>query len=119
MASKPTARSLDKLRKDGWLAQVVEKWIPHTKRRLDLFGCIDIIALDGKPGALGIQATSGSNVASRITKALAEPKLRSWLEAGNRFEVWGWVKRKVKRGGKAMRWELRTEPITLDALEVE
>ena len=116
MVAQPTQRSLQEIRRRGWTGAVVEKWIPQTKRRLDLFGCIDILALDDKPGALGIQATSGANFASRRTKALAEPRLRHWLEHGNRFEVWGW--RKLKPRGKVRAtWELRTEALTLDDLK--
>jgi hypothetical protein len=39
----PTARSLKKLRKEGWTASVVEKWIPQVKRRRDCFG-FDVLA---------------------------------------------------------------------------
>lgn len=119
MAS-PTSRSLEHCRDRGLIAQVVEKWIPQSGRRLDLFGCIDIIALDDCLGCLGIQATSGSNVASRADKAKAEPRLRKWLKRGNRFEVWGWRKvaayRKDGTRAKRDRWDLRRVPVTLDDL---
>lgn len=103
----PTSRSLAECRRRGWVAQVVEKWIPQARRRVDLWGIGDIIVMDGAPGSLLIQATSGSNHSSRVQKALAEPKLKLWLEAGNRFQVWSW--KKVKG-----RWELRTQAIRLD-----
>ena len=40
------------------------------------------------------------------TKALAEPRLRLWLESGGRFELHGWAKRK---GG----WECRRQELVL------
>lgn len=100
MAKKsPTARTLDKLREDGWLAAVVEKWNPAVKIRNDLFGFIDVLALkDGE--TLAIQATSGSNVASRIEKIANAEHVGKVREAGWRIEVWGW--RKLKG-----RWTLR------------
>lgn len=109
MAS-PTSRALERLRKNGWEAAVVEKWIPQTKQRKDLFGIIDIVAV--VPGfTLGVQATSASNVAARVTKALAEPRLVSWLMAENLFEIWGWSKKGPKGGRK--RWLVTKRRIKL------
>ena len=114
MAS-PTSRTLDYCRKQGWYAGIVERYIAQCRQRFDLFGCIDLVALDGLPGSLGIQATSGSNHSSRVKKALEEPRLLVWLEAGNRFEVWSWAKQGPK--GKRKVWKLRQEPITLSSFK--
>ena len=99
----PTARSLETLRALGYTAQVVERWNPHAKIRQDLFGCIDILAVNGH--VLGVQACAGSSAAARATKAVAEPRLRTWLEAGCAFEVWAW--RKVGPRGKRKVWAVR------------
>ena len=49
----PTARTLALLRKQGYTAQVVERYCHYSHRRIDLFACIDVLAL--KPGqTLGI-----------------------------------------------------------------
>jgi hypothetical protein len=106
----PTARSLKYGRDRGYLIEVVERWIPQARRRKDLFGCIDLVALDGRPGCLGVQATSGSNVYARVKKIHEEcwPAAEAWLQAGNRLEVWGWRK---LRG----RWEPRIVQVFLDA----
>lgn len=127
MASKPTQRTLEYLRDQGITAQVVERWLPHCKRRLDLFGCIDLVALPcvlstqllARPIILGIQTTSGDNHAKRAIKALAEPRLRLWLEAGGRFEIWSWSKKvagtnKDGKRSKVKTWQLRREELTLD-----
>jgi hypothetical protein len=89
----PTARTLDHLRRQGYVAAVVERWIPQANIRRDLFGCIDIVVV--KPGCpvLGVQATSISNVGARLKKAKAIPELRTWLTVAS-FQVWGWVKRR-------------------------
>jgi hypothetical protein len=95
---------LAECRKRGWIAQVVERRI--------LFGCIDIIALvppshhllsNGQ--IIGIQATSGTNHAARITKSRAEPRLAAWLGAGATFAVWSWSKKGPR--GKRKVWMLR------------
>jgi hypothetical protein len=90
----------------------VEKWIPQTKRRVDLFGCIDIVAI-GAIGCVGIQATSTGNMASRVTKSTTDcaEALTAWLKAQNTFEVWGWAKRGAV--GKRKLWTLRIIEIRL------
>jgi hypothetical protein len=110
----PTARTLAECRKRGWRAQVVEQTIPHTFIKRDLFGCIDIIALDGKPGVLGIQATTGGTggmIARRTQKIHGEcyEAAYEWLGAGNRLEVWGWAKQGAR--GKRKAWVLRVVQI--------
>lgn len=97
--------------------QVVERWVAQARRRIDLFGCIDLVALDGKPGVLGIQATSTGNIPSRVKKILTECReaARDWLEAGNRLEVWGYAKRGP--AGKRKLWTLKTREVTLEELE--
>jgi len=98
--SSPTKRSLDYLRKDGYLAAVVEKWNPHTKTRHDLFGVIDILGIrDGE--TIAIQATSGSNVSARLKKITESDALPDIRKAGWKFFIHGW--RKAANG----RWVLR------------
>lgn len=111
--SSPTSRTLERLRKMGGTAQVVEKWIPQTRIRQDLFGVIDIVAV-GLGGILGVQATSGTggNASARVNKSLSEPRLKLWLAAGGRFEVWAWAK--LGPRGKMKRWKARRLEITLD-----
>lgn len=105
----PTQRALAHCKKHGWTAQVVERWNSYARVRVDLLGCIDLIVLDGQGGGpLGVQVTSGSNVAARMQKAREEPRLLAWLSAPARFEVWGY--RKVGPRGKRKVWELRRVP---------
>lgn len=98
--SSPTQRSLKHLRKAGYLAGVVEKWIPQIKRRQDLFGFIDIIAV--KEGeVLAVQATSGSNVSSHVEKIANHENVGAVRKAGIRILVHGWRKNSERR------WVLR------------
>ena len=118
MAAGPTQRSLERARKAGQLAGVVERWNPHARIRQDLFGFLDLLVVDPeRPGVLGVQATSASNVSSRVRKILdlassgPSSAPRVWLEAGNRIEVWGW--RKKSNG----RWDCRVVRLELPALD--
>lgn len=108
----PSARCLQEGRKRGWLIDVVERRIQRIVTK-DLFGCIDLVALDGQPGLLGIQATSRSNVRSRVKKIQTEcwPAMERWLQAGNRLQVWGWGKLRGRSGGRPL-WKLLVLDIT-------
>lgn len=110
----PTQRTLALMRKLGWNCAVVEKWIPQTRRRLDMFGAIDIVAI--RPGeTAGIQCTSQSNASARIKKLQAEPNMKDWLAAGNRLMVIGWAKKGPR--GKRKTWQPTVTEITADKLD--
>lgn len=102
MAASPTQRTLQECRRRSWPAAIVERWNPFAHIRQDLFGGIDLVVLDDKPGVLGIQATSDSNVAARVAKlkGLMDGQIGVWVARGNRLQVWGW--RKIKG-----RWHVR------------
>ena len=100
----PTSRSLDKLRKEGFIAEVVEKWNMHSKTRKDLFGFIDILGI--KEGAtLAIQATTKGNISSRVKKIMDSDNFETVLKAGWEIEVWGWWKNNKNR------WEVKVHSI--------
>tara|TARA_R100000306_G_C4380997_1_gene144346 strand:+ start:6862 stop:7236 length:375 start_codon:yes stop_codon:yes gene_type:complete len=107
----PSARTLAELRKQGISACVVERWIAPARRRVDMFGFADLVALPNG-GITAIQVTSGSNHASHRTKITGCPDALKWLDLGGLIELWSWRKLKVKRGGKAVRWTPRIEAIT-------
>lgn len=107
----PTSLSLNHLRRHGFLADVVERWLPHANRRRDAFGFGDILAIDCRePGLLLVQCTSLAHVADRLAKARGRPELAAWLRAGGRFSVWGWFKR-------AGRWQVRIVAVRAGDLE--
>lgn len=113
--TSPTQRTLQHLRREGWICQVVEQWVPMGRSggvRRDLWGFVDILAL--KSGTtLAIQCTSKGEVSKRERKIRGtqplpeDPVERSRLEeqnarigraltecwaAGWQVEVWGWEK---------------------------
>jgi hypothetical protein len=108
--NSPTTRSLALLRKEGWRAAVVERWNAHARVRQDLFGFIDILAMDMDGNLLAIQATSASNQAARLKKIQSSPVravAKDWLQR-NSLEVWGWSKR-----GNRKLWTVTRTPVTL------
>ena len=101
-----TSRTLDYYRKLGFECGVVERFNSFTKQRHDLFGIIDIIAIDEKI-TLGIQSC-GQAFSEHDKKILESPESTKWVKAKDRVLILiGWRKLKVKRGGKAMRWTPR------------
>lgn len=83
--------------------------------RKDLFGIIDIIALDPEHGVVGIQSC-GQDFAAHERTILVErhEETRDWLSTpGATLELWGWRRVKVKRGGKAVRWTPRIRSFSL------
>ena len=90
----PTVRSLEKLRAEGYLCQIVERWNPHAQIRQDLFGIGDILAIrEGE--TLLVQTTSRGNVAARVTKIQESEHLDKILAAGWKITVHGWGKLKA------------------------
>lgn len=88
----PTQLTLRKLRADGYIAEVVERWNPHANVRNDLFGFVDVLALRGNE-TLAIQATTAPNVMARVNKIANSPQIGSVREAGWTIRVWGWGKK--------------------------
>jgi hypothetical protein len=107
----PTARSLRLLRERGAIAQTVERWNPGARRRVDLFGVIDIVALEpGLQGVLGIQACTTGDQSKRLAKILSEPRALAWIGSGCRLAIWGWSKKGAR--GKRKQWTLSETVIT-------
>lgn len=98
------ARVLKSLRDDGYFAQVVERWDSFSRKKHDLFGIIDVLAI-GNCETLAIQVTSRSNGASRRTKMQAAPELQSMVDAGWRVQLWLFDK-------PTTRWRKKVEDVT-------
>lgn len=94
----PTARTLKLLRAEGYLASVVERWIPHANRRADLWGAFDVLAVQPRDRVfLLVQVTSAAHVADRLRKVQARPETALWLRAGGKVEVHGWRGKCLRR----------------------
>jgi len=107
-----TSRTLEYLRSQGWVADKVEQFNAYAGKfgqRKDMFGFGDIVAM-GEGSIIAIQ--SCGQAFSEHHKKITEdekvaPMALLWLENGGRLILIGWRKVKLKRGGKAMRWQPR------------
>jgi hypothetical protein len=98
----PTALTLGALRRAGYTAAVVERFIAQANVRRDLFGFADVIACHPTERSIVlVQTTTAANLANRLAKAKGRTELRDWLSAGGRFVLHGW-----RRAGK--HWAVRT-----------
>jgi hypothetical protein len=116
----PCQRSLAHLRKNGWLACVVEKFLPARgsmkfPRRIDAFGFGDILACRRVEPALHgdialVQTTVTGSMAEHRAKILALPEFQKWKDADGIVILQGWGKRckDGKRGARKV-WVLKEE----------
>lgn len=103
-------KSLAEMRKRGYVCEITEHFNFYTKRKKDLFGMFDFVALHPDiPGMLGVQTTSRGNMNARIKKLQANPILALWCRAGLDAVVHGWSKKGLK--GKRKLWTLDERPI--------
>lgn len=100
--SSPTQRSLAHLREQGYLAEVVERWIPGANIRRDFAGFVDILAIHGERACdvVGVQACAACDVSKRVEKIINHENVGAVRKGGIRILVHGWAKRKG-------RWQLR------------
>ena len=89
LATSPTQLSLKLLRQQGWLVDVVEKWIPGANIRKDLYGFGDLLCIKGKD-TLVVQTTTVSNMSARINKIADHENVGAVREAGWFIHVHGW-----------------------------
>lgn len=71
----------------------MEYWNGFAKKRIDLFGCIDILGIrEDIPGVLGVQSTTVGCVSEHLDKITCEcgVAVRTWLKAGNTFVIHAW-----------------------------
>lgn len=97
--NSPTQRSLKHMRALGYVCDIVERRVPFQFVTKDLFGFIDILCVKGEE-IIGVQTTSGDNVAARVTK-ITEHENWPLVCKAIRVIVHGWRKNAKNR------WVLR------------
>lgn len=114
-----TQKTLRECRMRGRICDKTERWNAYAGpfgKREDLFGFIDLIALDPE-GIIAIQSTGPSGHNDHKKKILHNEWALEWLRCGGKIELWSWRKLLVKCGGKERRWYPRIEPITIEMFE--
>ncbi len=120
----PTQRTLKALKDQGFKCGIVERWISFGRRRdgqrgirKDLFGIIDIVALDFSRGFIGVQSTGTGFSAhhKEITQDLDKIKAAiNWLSTpGGHLELWGWRKVNQSKTSKRKVYRPRVKVYTL------
>ena len=115
----PTQRTLKYVRDHGAIADVCEQFVryPPPGHRKDLFGFLDIVAIDGH--IRGLQVTSWAMVATRCNKIKNEcaKAAHLWLDAGGTIEVWGW--KKHDKPIQRKKWRPKVVVITRSLLKAD
>jgi len=94
---------LNHLRRLGYLAEFVEKFIPTGQRKRDLFGIGEVIGFHVRDRqVLLVQCTSLAHVTDRLTRIKARWELPLFLKAGVAMEL-GMGKARQPLGRKARR----------------
>lgn len=91
-----TQRTIKMMRDQGYTVATVEYFNYYTKRKKDLFGCIDLLCI-GNGETIAIQVTSKSNMSARIKKIEASEALPEMLRSKWRILVHGWWRNKSNR----------------------
>jgi hypothetical protein len=105
------------MREQGRTCGIVERFNHYGGKfgiRQDLFGLIDIIALDPVDGVIGIQSC-GQAFSEHVKKMTEErnEEMFEWLKHA-KVELWGWRKVLLRRGGSAERWTPRVMDFWLE-----
>ena len=85
-----TQSSIDYLTELGYLCDVVEKTIPHTFIKKDLYGFIDILCIRENE-VLGVQTTSRVNILARSNKIAEHKNVDAVRKAGIKIHIHGWA----------------------------
>ena len=85
----PTQKSLRYLRAQGYTVDITEHWNAHARKRKDLYGCIDLLAI-GNGRTVAIQTTSYGHGSEREKKIRDNPALSHMLESGWLVQVHEW-----------------------------
>jgi hypothetical protein len=93
-----------RLTEEGYLVENVEKYNTFSKKKNDLWGFIDFLAIR-RDEVLAIQVTSKSNMSARRKKMTEHENIGKVREAGIRIELWGFYK-------ESNRWKVKIEDLS-------
>jgi hypothetical protein len=94
-----TPRSMAEMRERGYQVATVEYFNAFTRRKHDLFGCIDLLCI-GNGETVAVQVTSRDNISSRRHKIEDNEAYPEMLRSGWKILIHGWDK-------DGSRWRLK------------
>jgi hypothetical protein len=89
------------MRKLGGIVGKCEHWNPYARKRQDLFGIFDAVALLGRK-IIGVQCVN-THLPEHITKIKASQPAHVWYLCGGRIEIHNWKKSGPR--GKRKTWK--------------
>lgn len=87
----PTPRSRAEMVERGYQVATVEYYNAFTRRKHDLFNCIDLLCI-GNGETVAVQVTSRDNISSRRHKIEENEAYPEMLRSGWRILIHGWDK---------------------------
>jgi hypothetical protein len=99
MPNKLDKRTKDYLQQAGYTVEKTEHYNPYCRRKHDLLGFGDYIAIQTGQIVL-VQSTSKSNLSARRKKIKSLSNAQEWLDAGGRIMLIGWAKGSNGRYGE-------------------
>jgi hypothetical protein len=104
MANKLDKRTKDYLTDLGYVVEKTEHYNPYCKRKNDLLGFGDYIAIQTGQIVL-VQSTSKSNLSARRKKIKSLSTAAEWLDAGGKIMLIGWQRGSNGRyGDPSIEW---------------
>lgn len=94
-----TPRSVAEMRERGYQVATVEYFNAFTRRKHDLFGCIDLLCI-GNGETVAVQVTSRDNISSCRHKIEENEAYPEMLRSGWKILIHGWDK-------DGSRWRLK------------
>ncbi len=95
-------KSMEHLRKEGYLVWKVEFWNPHAHKRVDMWGFADLLAIRPRTDCRGesrlLVQSCTDDLAKHERKLQAEPRVLVALRSGFSVQIHAWRKFKHQRG---------------------
>lgn len=102
-------RSMELLRKEGYMVGNAEYWSQFAGRTIDLFNFIDLVCLSPDNKIVAVQVTKGF-LKEHIEKITGIPAAQKWIECGGLIVIHWW--RELGPKG-AKEWILEVVEVTL------
>jgi hypothetical protein len=111
------AKCMDHLRNAGFFCETVEKYNPRIRRKMDLFGFADIIAVPQVESIIEypkgrrrtnitlVQCTSAANMSHRLRKIESCGVAALWIRSGGHIVVAGLRKKEVPGKRPVFTWK--------------
>jgi len=95
------AKTIKLVRDAGFFIGRVEHYDSFSRKRHDLFGIIDYVAM-GQGSIIGVQSTSYSGKSAHKAAIEDSKTVRMWLKCGGKFLFVAWKKKPIPKSKKAL-----------------